>query len=99
MVVPHREDGGCEERIRPMCVREGRENVGFGIGDKVLIPLRSAIKAAFSVDLGRRNALRLSCVGWLQSRGRRRRKPSRKRLEIIVWVRLLGGLVANSPVG
>ena len=63
MVVPHRVFGGCEARMRPMLESEGNEKEGFGFGDRVFIPRRSAMKAAFSVVFGRRNALRLSCVG------------------------------------
>jgi hypothetical protein len=47
IVVPHNETGGWEAMMSPILAMEGREKVGFGFGDRVFAPLRSAIKAAF----------------------------------------------------
>jgi len=58
-----------------ICRGWGKEKEGNGLGDKRLRPRRSAIKAAFSADLGLKKADKLSgqCpwgTGW--------RNPSRK---------------------
>ncbi len=45
--MPHNETGGWEAMMSPILAMEGREKVGFGFGDRVFAPLRSAIKAAF----------------------------------------------------
>ncbi len=63
MVLPNRVPEGWSPSNVPMRGREDNEKVGFGVGERRLAPRRSAINAAFSDDLGRRKALKLSWVG------------------------------------
>ncbi len=62
-VVPHNVPGLCAAISFPMQEIYGSVKVGRGQGEKVFAARRSAMKAAFSEDLGRRNTDILSCVG------------------------------------
>ena len=63
IVVPHSAPGKCLSMTWLICVKDGKLNVGRGCGDKVFVALKSAMKAAFSDDFGRKNTDRLSCDG------------------------------------
>ena len=99
IVVPHKVSGGCDEMIEAMCCKDGKEKVGFGLGDKVLAPLRSAMKLTFSDDFGLTNALRLLRVEWLGFSGIRNRKPSLCRVCNIMVVTAFDGRMVNGSLG
>ena len=60
MVVPQSEAGGklCSTEVRAS--NEGGENLGNGCGVNLFIALKSAMKQAFSKDLGLRKAVKVS---------------------------------------
>jgi hypothetical protein len=57
------QSGGEARRVFPMSTMEGREKCGNGRGVNWFTPRRSAIKAAFEEDLGRRKTDVLSGLG------------------------------------
>lgn len=70
MEQAQREDGGYAEIMVEIPSRDGREKDGRGCGDRQFSWRRSAMKAAFSADLGRRKARKLVVDGMLEGRGR-----------------------------
>ena len=59
-VMPQKEEVRQSSRTEARRSREGRLNEGKGLGLRALRARKSAIKAAFSKDLGRRNAVKVS---------------------------------------
>ena len=82
-----------------MSVKEGNENVGFGLGDKALAPLKSAMKAALSAVFGRRKTERLFCLLCGVIVGIGMRKPSLFKAFNMMRVCPTGGRVLNGGSG
>ena len=56
IVEAQREPRECWEMMVPISNKDGKWNVGRGLGESSFTPLRSAIKAALDVDFGLRKA-------------------------------------------
>lgn len=57
MVAPQNVACGKDAMVTPRSNKDGKWNVRFGLGDWAFSPRRSAMKAAFSEDLGRKKML------------------------------------------
>lgn len=98
MVVPQRVPGGKVAMRAPMSCKDGNLKRGSGSGERVLTPRKSAIKQAFSVLLGRRNALALGPMSGKFS-GSGTRNPSLLSAFRSVCVMLLGALTVKGARG
>ena len=84
MVVAHSVDGGKRSMMLPISSSRGSVNLGLGSRESAFTPLRSAMKAAFSLDFGRRKALLLDGVRCCKCCGKGKRNWSLWRAWLVI---------------